>query len=195
MSMAIAATVNWRFLGVLVAYFLVTNAYTFLLKRKMIIDVVVLAGLYTVRVLGGAAAIGVPLSEWLLAFSMFIFLGLALVKRHSEMAVRFANGLPDPTNRDYRSTDLSLLISLASAAGFSAIIVLSLYLSSPTVRELYHHPKALWLVIPVMLHWISRVIMLSHRGVMHDDPVVFALTDRQSLASIALVGVIGFVAL
>jgi 4-hydroxybenzoate polyprenyltransferase len=194
-SIAIAATINMRFLGVLAAYYLATNAYTFVLKRKMIVDVVTLAGLYTARVLGGAAALGIPVSEWLLGFSMFIFLSLALVKRHSEMAIRINRGLPDPTNRDYKSSDLQFLVSLATASGFSAIIVLSLYISSPSVGALYHHPKALWLVIPIMIHWISRVIMLSHRGAMHDDPVFFALTDRQSIMAMLMVGIIGVAAL
>ncbi len=194
-AVATAAFISLPFLAVLGVYYLSTSAYTFVLKRKMMIDVVTLAGLYTLRVVGGAAAIAVPVSEWLLAFSMFLFLSLALIKRHSEMAVRLDAGLPDPTNRNYRVTDLPLLIALAASAGYSAIIVFALYLSSPAVHALYRHPHILWLEIPLLLYWISRAIGLSHRRDMHDDPIVFALTDRVSLVTGALVGLVGLAAL
>lgn len=189
------ALLGWKFLSVLGAYYLTTSAYTFVLKRKMMIDVVTLAGLYTLRVIGGAVAISAVMSEWLLAFSMFIFLSLAIVKRHSEMAVRLDAGLPDPTNRDYRVTDLPMLIALASSAGFSAVIVFALYLSSPAVHALYHRPKVLWLALPLLIYWVSRTIAISHRRAMHDDPVVFALRDRVSLATVALCGLLGLAAM
>jgi 4-hydroxybenzoate polyprenyltransferase/phosphoserine phosphatase len=191
----LGALISWRFLAVLGVYYLLTSAYTFVLKRKMMIDVVTLASLYTLRVVAGAAAIAVPVSEWLLGFSMFLFLSLALIKRHSEMAVRLDTGLPDPLNRNYKVTDLPLLIALAASAGYSAIIVFSLYLSSPAVHALYHRPGVLWLEIPLLLYWISRAIALSHRRMMHDDPIVFALRDRVSLITGLLVGVVGFAAL
>lgn len=187
--------VGLKFLAALGVYYATTTAYTFVLKRKLMIDVVTLAGLYTVRVIAGAVAIAAPMSEWLLAFSMFIFLSLALVKRHSEMAVRLEAGLPDPSNRDYRVADLPMLISLASAAGYSAVIVFALYLSSPAVRPLYTHPKVLWLAVPLLIYWISRTIAISHRGQMHDDPVVFALRDRVSLATVAACGLLGLAAI
>jgi 4-hydroxybenzoate polyprenyltransferase len=194
-SIAAAAVVGGPFLLVLAAYYVTTTAYTFFLKRKTMIDVVTLAGLYTVRVIGGGVAIGAAISEWLLAFSMFIFLALALIKRHSEMAIRLDAGLPDPSNRDYRASDLPLLISLASAAGYSAVIVFALYLSSPAVHALYRHPKILWLDLPLLIYWISRAITMSHRRTMHDDPVVFALRDRVSLGTVALCGLLGLAAL
>ena len=195
MAIGLAALVSWPFLAALGLYYVSTSAYTFILKRKMMIDVVTLAGLYTLRVVGGAAAIGVPVSEWLLAFSMFLFLSLALIKRHSEMAVRLDAGLPDPTNRNYRVADLPLLIALSAAAGYSAIIVFALYLSSPTVHALYTRPQLLWLEIPLLLYWISRAIGLSHRREMNDDPIVFAITDKVSLMTGALVGLVGLAAL
>ena len=194
-SIATASLVGGAFLLVLAGYYATTTAYTFFLKRKTMIDVVTLAGLYTVRVIGGAVAIGAAMSEWLLAFSMFIFLALALIKRHSEMAIRLDAGLPDPSNRDYRASDLPLLISLASAAGYSAVIVFALYLSSPAVHALYRHPKVLWLDLPLLIYWISRAITMSHRRTMHDDPVVFALRDRVSLGTVALCGLLGLAAL
>jgi 4-hydroxybenzoate polyprenyltransferase/phosphoserine phosphatase len=195
LAAGLGALISWRFLAVLGVYYLLTSAYTFVLKRKMMIDVVTLASLYTLRVVAGAAAIAVPVSEWLLGFSMFLFLSLALIKRHSEMAVRLDAGLPDPLNRNYKVADLPLLIALAASAGYSAVIVFSLYLSSPAVHALYHRPGVLWLEIPLLLYWISRAIALSHRRMMHDDPIVFALRDRVSLITGLLVGVVGFAAL
>jgi hypothetical protein len=126
---------------------------------------------------------------------MFLFLSLALIKRYSEMALRVDLNLPDPINRDYRGTDLPVLSSLAAASGFSAVIVFSLYLSSETVRSLYRHPDILWLICPLFLYWISRMLMLSHRRALRDDPLVFALRDRVSLCVGLLIVVLGAMAI
>jgi 4-hydroxybenzoate polyprenyltransferase/phosphoserine phosphatase len=195
LAFGVAAFISLTFFSVLSTYFIGTTAYSLLLKRKMMIDAVTLAGLYTVRIVGGAAAIGVPMSEWLLAFSMFIFLSLALIKRYSEMALRFDAGLPDPTNRNYKAGDLPVIASLAAASGYCAIVVLSLYVSSDTVRTLYAHPYILWLVCPVLLYWISRMLMLSHRRLVNDDPIIFAMKDKVSWATSALIVLLGVLAL
>jgi len=171
-------------------YLATTTAYTFSLKRKMAIDVVVLAGLYTLRVLAGAAAISVPVSEWLLAFSMFIFTSLALIKRYIELAARIDADLPDATNRGYRKTDLDIVAALAAAAGFNAVTVFALYVSSGTVHQLYSRPEVLWLVCPILLYWLARALMLAHRRHMDDDPIAFALGDRHSYVALALIGAI-----
>ncbi len=121
------------FAAVLVGYLLLTTVYTFFLKRKMMVDIVVLASLYTIRVIGGAAAISVPVSEWLLIFSMFIFMSLALMKRYVELAARIDNDLPDPSNRNYRKSDLGIVAALAAAAGFNAVTIFALYVSSDRV--------------------------------------------------------------
>ncbi len=183
------------FMQALALYYAMTNAYSFFLKRKLLIDVVTLAGLYATRLLAGAYALSIPISEWLLAFAMFMFLSLALVKRHSEMAMRLDAGLADPTNRGYRVTDLPPLISLAAAAGYSAVIVFSLYIANPVTATLYHHPRRLYLACPLLLYWISRVVMLSHRREIDDDPVVFALHDRNSLITLISIAAVGFMAL
>jgi 4-hydroxybenzoate polyprenyltransferase len=193
-AIAIAAAISWRFLGVLVLYFALTIAYSLVLKRKLLVDVITLAILYTIRVVAGAVAIRAPMSEWLLTFSLFIFLSLALVKRYSELATRFDCGLPDPANRNYRTDDLSVVFALAAASGYCAVVVLTLYLSSDTVRELYSHPSVLWLGCPICIYWISRMLMLSHRRALHDDPLVFAITDKISWATATLLIIIGFVA-
>lgn len=184
---ALGALVSLLFLGVLAVYYVGTLAYSFVLKRQMLVDVVALACLYTIRVVAGGVALGVPISEWLLAFSTFVFLSLALIKRHSEMALRLDAGLPDPTDRSYRLSDLPIITALAGASGYCAVIVFALYLSSDTVRALYGRPQVLWLVCPAILYWVSRMLMLSHRNELHDDPVLFAMRDRASLATVGLI--------
>jgi 4-hydroxybenzoate polyprenyltransferase len=144
------------------------------------VDVLFLAGLYTLRIIGGAAATGIELSFWLLAFSTFLFLSLALVKRYYEMiGVRNA-GKRSASGRDYSVADMSVLQSLGTSSGLLAVLVLALYINSPEVHVMYRDPRMLWLLCPVLLYWVSRIWMKSHRGELHDDPVVFAATDRAS---------------
>jgi 4-hydroxybenzoate polyprenyltransferase/phosphoserine phosphatase len=180
LSMAIGAVISMPFLAVLITYFVLTSAYSFWLKRKMIVDVVVLALLYTIRVVGGAAAISVMPTDWLLAFSMFMFSSLALIKRYVELAVRLDGELPDPSNRNYKIADLPIVASLAAASGFNAVTVFALYVSSPKVELVYAHPHVLWLVCPILMYWLARMLMLSHRRLLDDDPIVFALRDKVS---------------
>ncbi|WOH56089.1 UbiA family prenyltransferase [Bradyrhizobium sp. BWC-3-1] len=183
----IALIVEPFFAGVLLGYLGLTTAYTFFLKRKMLVDVVALALLYTIRVVGGAVAISVPVSEWLLAFALFIFTSLALLKRYVELAARADADLPDPSNRNYRKSDLGIVATLAAAAGFNAVTVFALYISSDTVRQLYRHPDALWLVCPILMYWLARALIMANRRLMNDDPIVFALKDRNSLLAFAVI--------
>lgn len=189
-SLGIAFATSLPFAVVLISYLGLTTAYTFVLKRKMIVDVVALAALYTIRVIGGAEAIAVPVSEWLLGFSMFIFASLALIKRYIELAAREDAGLPDPTNRNYRKSDLGIVAALAAAAGFNAVTVFALYVSSDAVRAIYSQPKWLWLICPILMYWLGRALMMAHRRLMDDDPVVFALRDINSLVAAGLIGAI-----
>ena len=165
---------------VLAIYWLATLGYSLRFKRVEMLDVTVLAGLYTVRIIAGAVAIAVPLSFWLLAFSMFIFLSLAILKRYTELAVMLADGRVQASGRGYATADLPLLQSLGGASGYIAVLVLALYINSPDSIELYSRPHVLWLLCPLLLYWISRAWAMAHRGRMHDDPVVFAVTDRVS---------------
>ena len=185
-AILVAAAVSLPFLGVLLAYFAITTAYSFYLKRKMLIDVLTLATLYSVRVLGGAVAIEVVVSQWLLAFCMSLFVSLALMKRYVELAARADANMPDPSNRDYRTGDLEVVSALAAASGFNAVTVFAFYISSETVNPLYSRPGILWLVCPVLIYWIGRALMLAHRRQMDDDPVVFAIKDRTSLVAMAV---------
>jgi 4-hydroxybenzoate polyprenyltransferase/phosphoserine phosphatase len=175
---------------VLLAYIALTTAYTFVLKRKMLVDVLALASLYTIRVFGGAMAISVPMSEWLLAFSMFTFTALALIKRYIELATLIDKDLSDPTNRNYRKSDLDIVAALAAASGFNAVTVFAFYISSDMVRPLYRHPQALWLICPVLMYWFARALLMAHRRMMDDDPINFALRDRNSYMALAAIGLI-----
>ena len=165
---------------VLLAYVAATLSYSLYLKRKLLIDVITLGGLYTLRVFGGVRAADQAASPWLLTFCLFLFLSLATVKRCSEMIARRDAGKGAAVGRGYRTTDLDALMPLAAAAGYGAVLVVTLYLASPEVARLYAHPFRMWLVCPLLLYWISRVLVLSSRGELQDDPVVFALTDRNS---------------
>jgi 4-hydroxybenzoate polyprenyltransferase/phosphoserine phosphatase len=189
-SVLVAALVSFPFMAVLLGYFVLTTAYSFVLKRKMLIDVIVLAMLYVVRILAGAVAVNNLISEWLLAFSMFIFMSLALIKRYVELAVRIDSGLANPTNRNYKLGDLEVVAALAAAAGFNAVTVFALYVSSDTVHMLYQRPQLLWLICPVLLYWTSRMLMMAHRRHMDDDPIVFALRDKNSLAAGGLIALL-----
>ncbi len=162
-------------------YFVLTVAYSLRLKQIAVVDVLTLAALYTLRIIAGAAAIDVPVSFWLLLFSMFIFLSLALIKRYSELKVaRDAGKSGALRGRGYEPEDLELVSSLGGSAGFIAVLVLALYIQDGQGAHLYATPQLIWLACPVMLFWISRAWLIAHRGQMHDDPIVFALKDKVS---------------
>lgn len=175
------------FAAVLVAYAALTTGYSLWFKRIIVLDICLLAGLYTMRILAGGAATGIPLSVWLLGFSTFFFFALAAVKRQAELVDGIAAGQVTAKGRGYHVNDLPLVAGMAIAAGFVSVLVMALYVTSPDVGALYARPEALWAICPVLLFWISRTVMLTHRGEMHDDPVVFALTDRASLVCFGLI--------
>jgi 4-hydroxybenzoate polyprenyltransferase len=175
------------FLSMLALYFVITLSYSFYFKSKLLIDVIVLAWLYTQRVLAGGFATGVSISAWLLAFSMFIFLSLAFAKRYTELrnAVDENGKL---RSRAYQAQDLSMVAAMGTTAGYIAVLVFCLYIDSTVVSVIYPQPRLLWIICPVLLYWISRVWFLTHRGEMHDDPVKFAVTDRQSWLCALIIG-------
>ena len=140
------------------AYFLTTMAYSLDLKRRPIIDVCVLAGLYAMRVLAGGVATGIELSVWLLAFSIFFFFALAAIKRQAELVGHLASGQVAVHGRGYRPDDVPLIATMAAAAGYVSVLVMALYLNSPDVLELYDRPQALWGICLVVLYWISRMV-------------------------------------
>ncbi|MGY2137209.1 UbiA family prenyltransferase [Pseudomonas reactans] len=190
-----AQLLPWEFSGTLIAYYLLTLAYSLSLKRQMTLDVIALAGLYTLRIIAGAAAFNLDLTFWILAFSMFIFLSLALVKRFAELREARSKGdIGKTRGRGYYPTDLEMIASLGASSGYLSVMVLALYIHDQATTGLYTHPQVIWLACPLLLYWITRVWMLTHRGQMHDDPVVFAIRDRTSLIVGALFGLVFWVA-
>jgi len=185
----------WKFTLALGCYYILTVAYSFWLKRRMTIDVIVLAMLYTSRIIAGTFAFGVKLTFWMLAFSMFIFLSLALVKRYAELRDARVKGKESKTRgRGYFPDDLEMISSLGAASGYLSVMVLALYIQDASTAAMYHYPQLIWLACPLLLFWITRIWMLTHRGAMHDDPVVFAIKDRTSLIIGALFGLIFWIA-
>lgn len=185
----------WRlpmaFAAGLASYYALTLAYSLVLKRRMVIDVVTLAGLYTLRIIVGTLAMEMALSFWLLAFSMFMFLSLALVKRYAELFQVHANGSgAKARGRGYFPADLPIIAALGTAAGYMAVLVLALYINDAHTTQLYRQPAFIWLACPLLLTWITRVWLLAHRGAMNEDPVIFAARDRVSLAIAALLAAV-----
>jgi len=184
---AIAALLPWEFGALLFVYVAANLAYSLALKRAALVDVFVLAGLYTLRILAGAAAIEVPVSQWLLAFSLFMFLSLALAKRYVEVANVAAREEERVGGRGYLAGDGALLGMLGTASGYLSVLVFALYITSPQVVMLYGSPAILWFAVPLLLYWISRVWFLAQRGSVHEDPLLFALRDPASYATGALI--------
>ena len=197
-SLILAAQIKGIFLPWLVFYFLFTCAYSWGLKRLVLIDCLVLAVLYTLRIIAGAAAANMPLSFWLLAFSVFLFLSLAFVKRYAELQVQTLSGKTKLHGRGYLTSDAPLIQMLGITSGYSSVVVLALYLNSDAVLQLYRTPEFVWGAVPVMLFWVSWIWMRAHRGEMHDDPLIFAIKDKASLlagvifAVVLTIGAIGW---
>lgn len=184
---AALATGKLAVAGLMGVYLALTVAYSVALKRHLVIDVCTLAGLYTIRIIVGGVAAGVPLSVWMLAFSIFIFLCLAAVKRQAELKSGLPDGRTTASGRAYESDDLPIMAMMSIAAGYVAVLIVALYIDSANIRPLYDTPELLWGICPVLLYWISRMVMITHRGRMHDDPIVFAMRDKVSLICAALI--------
>ena len=169
-----------QFAAVLVGYYLLTVLYSFGLKKVVMLDVILLALLYTVRVIAGAAATAFTPTFWILAFSVFIFLSLAFVKRYTELWDKRQSSNSKTPGRGYYPADFELLSSLGGSAGYMSVLVLALYINDSAALSLYKTPEIMWLACPILLFWLSRVWLIAHRGEMHDDPIVFAVKDKVS---------------
>ncbi len=179
LSIALAMLLPLQFLMVLLSYYAITTLYSWRLKQLEIIDVLTLAILYSLRIVAGAVATGVPASSWFIIFAVFLFLSLALVKRLSELREMENESDPDHTGRErgYTVGDLPLLMAFGTASGYLSAFVFTMYLNSEWVAQLYSRPDLLWLFCPLLLYWITRIWMLAWRGRMHDDPLAFAAKD------------------
>ncbi len=179
----------------LVTYLIVSLTYSVFLKRQMILDVIALAGLFCHRILIGGVATQIEISPWLLAFSLFIFMSLALVKRFLELdMIRKADRI-EVARRAYTADDTEAIFTMGLVSGYLSILVLCLFVSSDSVSELYENPMMLWAICPVMLYWISRVWLLARRGEIGDDPTAFAIHDAPSYACAMLIGLVAISAL
>ena len=177
LAFGLGAFLPVSFIIVLGGYYALTVAYSLFLKGKVLLDALVLACLYTLRIAAGAATASVPLSFWMLLFSIFLFLSLAFVKRYAELDAVRTRGQLQSAGRGYEVKDLPILQSLGCSSGYLSVLVLALYVNSPDVEALYRRPTIIWALCVLLLFWISRVWMATQRGAMHDDPVVFALKD------------------
>lgn len=184
----LASLVTTNFLLVLALYYCITSIYSFYLKKIVMIDVITLASLFTLRIIAGAAAIAVPLTFWLLAFSMFLFVSLAMLKRYTELYLLQEAGLEQPEGRGYYHKDLEILSILGCCSGFIAVLVFALYINDDNTSILYLTPQILWLICPLLLSLVSRVWMLAYRGEMDEDPIVFAIGDRYSQVVLTICG-------
>jgi len=165
----------------LATYLALASAYSFYFKRRLLQDVFLLAGLYTMRIMAGGAATGVEISPWLLAFSLFFFLSLAFVKRYAELLMVAERAEQLASGRNYLTGDITLIESVGPNSGYIAVLVLCLYINSDAIVGVYRHPGWLWLLCPILLYWITRMWFLARRRTLADDPVVFAVRDRVSL--------------
>ncbi|VGO17401.1 Decaprenyl-phosphate phosphoribosyltransferase [Pontiella desulfatans] len=192
-SLALATFLPPIFLWVLLAYYALTTLYSWRIKQLAVADVLMLAILYSMRIIAGSVATGTTASGWFIEFAIFLFLSLALVKRLSEL--REIKESPEKDNsqreRAYVVDDLPLLLGFGSASGYISVFVFTMYLSSEKVIELYSRPHFLWILCPLLLYWITRIWHLAWRGKMTDDPLAFAARDPQTF----LVGAIGIAAL
>ena len=188
----LAFIISVDLLLILTTYFLLSMLYSLTLKRQVVIDIFILATLFTTRLIAGAVAVDILLSVWLISFSMFFFLSLAAIKRQAEMVAAAARGQLTANRRGYHIDDLPIIAMVGLGAGYMSVLVLMLYINSPNVASLYNFPNALWGVCAVILYWITRTVIIAHRGEMHYDPLVYAFKDRISqicfLAIVCLVG-------
>jgi 4-hydroxybenzoate polyprenyltransferase len=178
----------------LLIYFIITTAYSFYLKRVIILDIIILSTLYTIRLIAGAGAVGVEVSPWLLGFSIFFFLSLAIMKRYTELRVMIEQNKSKTSGRGYHVEDISFLRNIGPASGYLSVLIFALYVNSDKVISLYHTPQFLWLTLLCLLYWISRIWIIAQRGKMHDDPIVFTAKDPISYIVGAIIAVLGILA-
>lgn len=190
-GVAFAYAVSLELVAYLAVYGLLSLVYSLYFKRRVFLDVLVLSALWTIRVLAGGAAARVEVSDWLLALSVFLFVGLALLKRYADLALHQESA----PGRGYVTGDRDLLRSMGVTSGYMAVLVLALYLTSPQVTRLYSSPRLLWLVCPLLLFWIAHMWFLAHRGAISDDPIVVAARDPASYVVAALIAGIVFLAI
>lgn len=175
---------------VIAVYFIITSIYSLTLKQVAIFDILVLAILYSLRIYAGGVATEIYLSIWLIAFSLFFFFALAAVKRQAELVEANDSLKEKISGRGYNSSDLQIVSTMAMTSGYISILVLILYINSDEVLLLYSSPELLWGITLVIFYWLNRMVLVTHRGLMHDDPLVYAISDRTSLICLILIAIL-----
>ena len=183
-----------QFVFALSIYYVITTLYSFTLKRKVIIDTLTLASLYTIRIISGGLAVDIPMSPWILAFSMFMFLSLALVKRYTELLVMKSQNKVKASGRGYETDDAVIVLAFGAASGYLSALVFALYSNSDQVTKLYNEPYYFFGISVLILYWITRVWLLAHRGKMTDDPIVFTGKDKTSWVLGLMIATLGVLA-
>jgi len=189
-SIVLSSFLGRQFLALLVLYTLLNCAYSLYLKRRVMVDVILLAVLYVIRIFAGAAAVEVLVSSWLMAFAMFFFLSLALMKRYAELYLYNRFSKESPKGRGYVCEDMQHIATMGASSGYISVLVMALYINSKEVVALYSRPEVLWLIAPLLLYWISRVWLLTQRGKMRSDPIIFAMKDKSSYGVGFLIAII-----
>ena len=187
--------ISLLFVGVLLLYYALTLGYSLFIKRVALLDVIVLAGLYTLRIMAGGVAVAIWPSEWLLAFSTFLFLSLALVKRYGELVIMRNVDGDGARARSYEISDAELLASTGTASGYIAVLVLALYITSGAAKALYGRHQLMWLLCPLLLYWVGHIWLVAHRGKMDEDPTVFAWREQTSRILILLMFCVALLAI
>jgi 4-hydroxybenzoate polyprenyltransferase/phosphoserine phosphatase len=193
-SSGIALLAGWKFAAVFATYYALTLFYSLRLKQIELVDVLTLASLYGIRVLAGGVAAAVTVSDWLVTYSLFVFLSLAFVKRFTELRRVRQAGDSRLQGRGYAGSDADLIGVMGIASGYVSVLVMAMYINHPSVTSLYRHPQVLWLACPLLLYWISRIWLLAARDLVHDDPILFTLRDRPSWLVAILLALVGFAA-
>lgn len=181
LGLTISTIWNFQFLLISLFYLCLTLSYSLAFKQKIILDVVILAVLYSTRIVAGSIATDLNLSLWLISFSMFIFMSLASVKRQAELVDMTARGILQSNGRGYQTHDLPIISMISLAAGYTAVLVLALYVETISYTSLYSNPDLLFLICCILLYWITRIVLITHRGLMNDDPIVFVTQDKTSM--------------
>jgi len=194
LAFSIASTLSGLFNFVLILYLVLTLAYSLKVKQYIGIDVIALASLYTVRIIAGAVILDATMSFWLLSFSMFVFLSLAIIKRCAELKSLEKTTKVRTTGRDYHVEDYMVLMSIGTSSAMISILMFCFYVNSNVLADQYQQPTLLWLILPALCYWMMRMWIKTHRGEMHDDPIVFSLKDKGSIVTIGFMGLIALLA-
>jgi 4-hydroxybenzoate polyprenyltransferase len=194
LSFVIASTLNNLFNFVLIIYLILTLTYSLKVKQYVVMDVIALASLYTIRIIAGAVILDVPMSFWLLSFSMFIFLSLAIIKRCAELKLLEQNTQTRMIGRDYYVEDYLVLMSIGTSSAMLSILMFCFYVNRNVLADQYQQPTLLWLILPALCYWIMRMWIKTHRGEMHDDPIVFSLKDKAGIVTIGFMVLITLLA-